>query len=112
MMRVVILPEVVDYFLNLADILYEKGYFGFDDAAVKYAKKLFDDIKNELPFKQKKNAPEYFDRYGKNMFYAVFKRNKNTSWYVFFNIYQTKEETLYFVKYVNNNHMIAQFFKP
>ena len=42
------------------------------------------------------------------MYYAVFKRNKNTSWYAFFNIYHRPKETVYLVRYVNNNHMIAQ----
>ena len=42
------------------------------------------------------------------MHYAVFKRNKNTSWYAFFNIYHRPNETVYLVRYVNNNHMIAQ----
>ena len=27
-MKIVILPEVVDYLLELSDILYDKGYFG------------------------------------------------------------------------------------
>ena len=40
-MRVIILPEVVDYFLELADILYKKGYLGFEDTAIQYAKELF-----------------------------------------------------------------------
>ena len=108
-MSVLFIPEIIDYFLDLAEILYDKEYFGFIDTAIKYSDKLFEDIKNELPFKHKKEAPKYFDRYGKNMFYTIFKRNKNTSWYVFFNIYQTKEETFYFVRYISNNHLIAQY---
>jgi uncharacterized membrane protein (DUF106 family) len=27
-MRIIILPEVIDYFINLANILYAKGYLG------------------------------------------------------------------------------------
>ena len=104
------LPEVVDYFLELAEICYNKGYFGFEENAVKYAVELFKDIRDNLPNKVKKVAPKYFDKYGKGMLYAVFKRNKNTSWYVFFNIYQTNTETALFVRYINNNHMIAQCF--
>ena len=109
MMKVVILPEVVDYFLDLADILYEKGYLGFEEAAMQYVTELFQDIQNNLPNKSKKEAPKYFDKYGKGMFYTFFKRSKNTSWYVFFNIYHTQEETVYFVRYVSNNHVVAQF---
>lgn len=108
-MRVVILPEVIDYFLQLASIFYDKGYFGFEDSAIKYAKELFVDIRDNLPEKYKKVAPKYFDKYGESMYYAIFKRNKNTSWYVFFNIYSSKEGITYFVRYVNNNHMIARY---
>ena len=43
-MHVLFLPEVIDYFLNLADILYEKGYFGFEENAIKYARELFIEI--------------------------------------------------------------------
>ena len=103
------LPKVVDYFLELADIFYEKGYFGFEENAIKYVRELFEDIRDYLPNKVKKIAPMYFDKYGKGMFYAVFKRNQNTSWYVFFNIYQTNVETVLLVRYISNNHTIAQF---
>jgi hypothetical protein len=108
-MKVVILPEVIDGFLELSFVLYEKGYFGFEDAAIQYAVELFEDIKNNLPSKHRRVAPKYFEKIGKGMFYAFFRRSKNTSWYVFFNIYQTNGETVYFVRYVSNNHVIAQY---
>jgi len=108
-MKVMFLPEVVDYFLNMADILYDKGYFGFEENAIKYAKELFLEIEKELPMKLKKEAPKYFNKYGKRMYYAFFKRNKNTTWYVFFNLFRMDGEVVYFVRYVNNNHMIAKF---
>jgi hypothetical protein len=54
------LPEVIDYFLELADILYDKGYFGFEENAIKYARELFQEIENDLPGKQRKDAPKYF----------------------------------------------------
>jgi hypothetical protein len=43
------------------------------------------------------------------MFYATFKKNKSTQWYVFFNIYADNGEAIYLVRYISNNHMIAQF---
>ncbi|MDO5523019.1 MAG: hypothetical protein Q4G48_03130 [Bacteroidia bacterium] len=110
-MKVLFLPEVMNYFLELADALYEKEYFGFEDTAVEYAEELFDEINQNLPSKLKKNAPRYFDRYGKDMWYAVFRRNKNTSWYVFFNIYRHAGETVYFVRYIGNNHTVARLIK-
>jgi len=108
-MRVLFLPEVIDYFLDLADVLYDKGYIGFEENAIKYARELFREIENELPRKQKKVAPRYFNKYGKGMNYAAFKRNKNTTWYVFFNLFSHSGETIYFVRHVSNNHVIAKF---
>ena len=48
-MKVLFLPEVVHQFLELADILYEKGYLGFKDAALDYSEQLFRDIQTNLP---------------------------------------------------------------
>jgi hypothetical protein len=106
-MKVLFLPELRDYFRELAQVLYEKGYFGFEETAIQYAEDLFNDIADTLPAKMKKNAPAYFDRYAKGMFYAVFKKNKRTHWYVFFNIYTQDKEAVYLVRYMTNNHMIA-----
>jgi hypothetical protein len=39
------------------------------------------------------------------MSYAVFKKNNNTSWYVFFNY----EDDIYYVRYIGNNHTCAQY---
>jgi len=43
------------------------------------------------------------------MFYAVFKKNKRTQWYVFFNVYEADGQVVYLVRYMGNNHVIAQF---
>jgi len=47
-MRVIFLPKAQDYLDSLIPILYEKGYFGFEDAAAKYVDGLVDDIHNNL----------------------------------------------------------------
>jgi hypothetical protein len=107
-MKVLFLPEVRDYFRELAEILYEKDYFGFEETAIQYAEDLFNDIADTLPIRHKKIAPAYFDRYGRGMFYAIFKKNKNTQWYVFFSIYGDKGEEVYLVRYMSNNHRLAQ----
>jgi len=106
-MRVIILPEALDYFNELSTILYEKNYFGFEETALKYVDDLMNDIKTTLPNRPKRPAPPYFDRYGKKMFYVVFRKNKATQWYVFFNIYKIKGEFIYLVRYISNNHVIA-----
>ena len=41
------------------------------------------------------------------MDYAVFPKNDHTTWYVFFNVYEIGEESVYLVRYMSNNHVIA-----
>lgn len=60
-MRIVFLPEVLDYFNDLTTILYEREYFGFEETAVRYVNELLDDIRTTLPSKVSKSAPSYFN---------------------------------------------------
>ncbi len=106
-MKILYLPEVRLYFKELAWLLYEKEYFGFEESAIKYVEDLFNDIDKSLPSKHSKKASSYFDRYGKNMHYAVFKKNSHTQWYVFFQILDDNGETVYLVRYISNNHVIS-----
>ena len=59
-MKVVILPEVIDYLEELTFTLFEKGYFSYYEVACKYIDDLFDDILLNLPLKPKKRLPEIF----------------------------------------------------
>ena len=108
-MKVIVLPEVLEYIKSLIPILYEEGYFSFEETAQKYVDELYDDIQASLPTRLHKPAPMYFDKYGKNMEYAGFRKNKNTIWYVFFTMYQENEENIYLVRYIANNHRIAKY---
>jgi len=108
-MSVIFLPEIRQYFNNLIPVLYEKEYFGFKETAKKYVDDLFEDIETNLPTCLHKAAPKYFDKYGKNMKYAVFKKNKRTRWYVFFKVFMNNGEKIYQVRYIGNNHTIAQY---
>ena len=107
-MRVLFLPEVIDQFLELAEVLYDQGYFGFEDAAQSYAEQLFKEINEQLPLKVKRNAPEFFDRYGSNLFYSVFPRNQHTVWYIFYSVHEKDGEIVYLVRHLSNNHIIAR----
>ena len=107
-MNVIILPKVLDYLENLIILLYKKEYFGFLETSHNYVKEMLIDIKANLPTKQHKPAPKHFDKYGKGMKYAVFRKNKRTSWYAFFKTYQKNDQTIYVVRYIANNHVIAQ----
>ena len=106
-MRVVAIPEVQLYFEELAYILYEKEYFGFEDSAHRYSDELYEEIAASLPFCAHKPAPKHFDRYGENMEYAVFKKSKHTSWYVFFRVYWQNGEEVFYVRHITNIHVAA-----
>ena len=108
-MRIIALPEVEQYLESLKQILFEEEYFSFEEDAQKYVDDLFFDIKTNLPTRPHKSAPKYFDKCGIGMKYASFKKNKKTTWYAFFTKYLVNGETVYLVRYINNNHMIAQY---
>ena len=107
-MKVLFLPEVVDQFLNLAEVLYDGGYLGFKDAAIAYSEQLFRDIQTNLPIKVRKGAPANFERYGTDLFYSAFKHSKQTTWYVFYSVHDVDGETVFLVRYLTNNHVIAK----
>jgi len=111
-MRVIVTPEVYEFLENLVIILYEQGYFGLEENARKYVNELYDDITQTLPTRPKKPAPPYFDKYGDGMYYSVFKKNRRTSWYAFFRMYQKDGELYYQVRYIANNHTVAQHLVP
>ena len=101
-------PEVLKYSEDLMQLLYEQGYFGFKEGAKKYVKELFDEITHSLPIRVHKSAPKYFEKYGKNLRYAAFRKSKHTIWYVFFDKYKENGETIYLVRYITNNHVAAK----
>lgn len=108
-MKVLFLPEVRLYQRELQDLLFEKEYFGFEESAVQYVRDLILDIEETLPIRTSKEAPAFFNRYGNSMRYASFRKNRNTQWYVFFNKYKENDDIIYLVRYISNNHAIAQY---
>ena len=108
MTQVKFLPEVVDQFLQLADILYDEGYLGFKDTALDYSEHLFWEIADTLPMKVKKGAPSFFKKQDIDLFYSAFPRSKHTIWYVFYSVHQINGDTVYLVRNLTNNHILAQ----
>ena len=106
-MSVLFLPEVSQQFIDLVGILYDKGYMSFLDQALEYSESLFLEIQSSLPLKVHRKAPSWFNQFGKDMDYAVFRKNDHTTWYVFFDVYEVAGETVYLVRYMSNNHVIA-----
>ena len=110
-MKVLFSPAVRMYFRELEDILYEMEYFGFEDSAIQYVRSLIFDIEKYLHTSAKRKAPIYFERYGKNMYYSVFWKNRRTQWYAFFTVYEDNGALIYYVRYISNNHVIAQYLQ-
>ena len=108
-MKVIVLPEVYEYLEKLVIILYENEYFGFEESARKYVDDLYYDLTKNISIHVKKRAPKHFDKYGKGMYYASFRKNKNTQWYAFFRIYRKNGEDIYQIRYIANNYVVAQF---
>lgn len=109
MNKVVFYPEVRQYYKSLIPILYEKGYFLYEENAQKYVKELIADIIKTLPIRNHRPAPKHFERYGKEMFYASFRKSKHTTWYAFFTKYEDNGEIIYLIRYISNNHVVAQY---
>ena len=103
-MKVLFLPDVEEYLFELMDILYQKQYFSYYDSAISYVEDLVNNIQDSLCVELKKKAPEYFSRYGKDMYYVKYKKNHNTQWYVFFTIH----DDVCLVRYITNNHVCSQ----
>jgi hypothetical protein len=108
-MKVIFTPDTLLYLEELAQKLYLSHYFGCIESAHQYLDELVDEIENGLPYLNSKEAPRYFDRYGQDMFYATFRKNKNTYWYVFFKKYRLDGEIIFQVRFIGNNHTIAQY---
>jgi glycosylphosphatidylinositol transamidase (GPIT) subunit GPI8 len=108
-MKVLATTEVNEYWENLITILYEKGYFGLEVFAQRYVDELIYDIKANLPNRISKPAPKHFEKYGEELQYASFKKNRRTTWYVFFETYEENEEIIYLVCHIENNHTAAQY---
>ena len=109
-MRIIFAPEVNNYLDFLMETLFEKEYFGFQDSAYNYVKELVDDILSNLTTRQHKPASSFFERYGDDLHYASFTKNKRTTWYAFFTKYQDENgDIVYLIRYVANNHTVAQY---
>lgn len=95
--------KAVLYLSDLVEILYENDYFGFKEQAKNYVSELVRGVESTFDIAQKKKAPSYFTRYGQNLYYVSYPKNKHTTWYFFF----TQKDEGYFVEYIGNNHNIG-----
>jgi len=91
------------YLKELIKILYQKDYFGYYESAREYVLSLRKDMETTIHIKQKYDVPFYFRRYGKNLYYVCYPKNKHTTWYFFFTYHP--DSNIYFIRYITNNHV-------
>jgi len=97
--------SVIEYLNKLVDILFEDGYFSFRDTAKEYVMDLLQKIEFSLPLFPRQN-PRYRRRiYGKDTQYITIRKNRHTSYYIFF----LQKENKYIVTYIGNNHTDAHY---
>lgn len=53
------------------DILVERGYFSYDEYAMKYIDDIEQFITSSIHSSPKQKAPSLFDKYGKDLMYTV-----------------------------------------
>ena len=107
MEREIIFSKKVELYLDkLMLLLFEEGYFGFPDSAKLYVDCLISFVEQHVGILPDKNAPDYFQRFGKNMKYLTYQANKRTSWYIFYQ----ERNNIYLIKHITNNHEAAQYF--
>ncbi|MDO5522604.1 MAG: hypothetical protein Q4G48_00995 [Bacteroidia bacterium] len=107
-MQIVYREEVELYLSDLIAILYEKEYVGFSESAQIYVQKLRKEIEKALPIAIRKKAPDYFSRYGKDMWYIHVRTNSRTTWYAFFSLLPND---LYIVRHITNNHAAGHLIR-
>lgn len=98
--------DVLAYLSELFDILIEKGYFSFYETSAQYIDDLANFIRENIHITPHKKAPFFFTRYGSNLFYITYQRNKQTSWYIFFE----EAHQYYLIRHITNNHVSGHHF--
>ena len=105
MITVLYAPKVHEYLNKLIDILYENDYFGFRESAKEYVIDLRNKIELSLPLLTPR-LPQYRRKiYGKHTKYIIIRKNRHTSYYIFF----LQKADKYIVTYIGNNHTDAQY---
>ena len=101
-MKITYTKAVKIYLNELFKTLYDKEYFGFEETAVNYVVTLILEMKATIHLKYRRKAPLHFSRYGKDLWYVSYPKNKRTTWYFFFTQYSGD---IYVIRYKTNNHV-------
>ncbi len=105
-MKVAYHPQVIDFLEQLTFALCKREYFSFYEAACEYVDKMIDYISSNIHVRPNHKAPSIFESYGKNMLYITYQPNKQTTWYIFFNVNHNR----YLIRYITNNHVSGHLF--
>jgi len=95
---IILRKNVTDYLEELVAILYNNNYFGFENDAEEYVRKIYDFIEYNLPIFPFKNTPENLLQLGSK--YIFYKANHTTTWYIFFENIDNR----YLVTFISNSH--------
>lgn len=98
--------KVLTFLEYLSEILIDKEYHSFVETADNYIDDIVAFILSHIHIFPHKRAPSYFSKYGKNLYYIFYNRNKNTTWYIFFE----KCQNQYLIRHISNNHVVGQYF--
>jgi hypothetical protein len=100
MIKVIFSNEASNQLDNLITKLFFKNYFSYLEDSKQYVTDLVEFVEKNIATKTKKPAPIYFLKFGKNLQYITYKRNKRTTWYIFFQ----QKDNKFLVKHITNNH--------
>jgi hypothetical protein len=98
--KILVTPPVHQQLNDLINILYQANYFSNYDNAVNYVNDLIDKIKHYLPILKPKQPRFHRPEYGKNAQYVTIRKNKYTSYIIFF----LQKGNTYIITYIGNNH--------
>ncbi|MCD8193403.1 MAG: hypothetical protein LUD74_02425, partial [Tannerellaceae bacterium] len=72
------------YLEKLVNTLYIRNYFGFKEVAKQYVQSIIKEMQETIHLKPKRRTSRHFERYGRNLYYVFYPKNKRTTWYFFF----------------------------
>lgn len=105
MSEIVYSSGALQYLDDLILLLLRKEYFSFKDTAINYVRDIKDFIQKNIAIVPSKKAPARFNKISTNVKYISYKRNKHTTWFIFF----TQKDNRYFIEHITNNHVSAQY---
>lgn len=92
--------RAVKHYLNgLVDVLFQEGYFNYEENAHVYVRDLIGAVEESINTQKHKKTPDELMVYGE--FYVSYKSTKRTAWYIFF----SRMGNRCLVRYITNNHV-------